>query len=322
MIKGEYIFYQDGVEIARSENLITKFGKRFFTTLMAGNTTFSRQDIAVGIANSTDYALADTNSRLGFEFYRTPVLFGSIDIKTNVTTTYATVYKATIPQDVAGTIKEIGLYPGARISANSYDSKYISDFENNFEWYDKDNPLLNPLLVTAATDNSVPRIGVTMVEHKFVDGDTTSTSREFKYNTGSLDISGYSSNDSVTLAYNRANTNSSSIKIKFYSSPTDYFVGLITPSGTGNKIDQISMASVFGNQVGSPNPAAISAVGIEVARSSAASQAAIFLDGLRINDEDTFDPIFGLISRSVLTTPLVKLAGRPVDIEYKISLGF
>jgi len=31
MIKGEYIFYQDGKEIGRSQNTITKFGKRLQT---------------------------------------------------------------------------------------------------------------------------------------------------------------------------------------------------------------------------------------------------------------------------------------------------
>jgi hypothetical protein len=33
MIKGTYIYYQDGKEIARSSNVITKFGKRFLTNI-------------------------------------------------------------------------------------------------------------------------------------------------------------------------------------------------------------------------------------------------------------------------------------------------
>jgi hypothetical protein len=160
-----------------------------------------------------------------------------------------------------------------------------------------------------------------MVEHKFNVGDTTSTTKEFKYDTGSFDMSGYSVNDSVTLAYNRATTNSASIKIKFYTSAANYFYGTITPSGTGNQISSVSLASVFSNQVGTPDASEIASIGIEVTRTSAASDAIIYLDGLRINDEDTFDPSFGLISRSVLSA-LTKVAGRPLDIEYKISLGF
>ena len=49
-----------------------------------------------------------------------------------------------------------------------------------------------------------------------------------------------------------------------------------------------------------------------------------YFDGIRINDEDTFDPYFGLISRSVLTggNILTKPSGRQVDIEYKLALEF
>jgi len=31
MLKGTYIFYEDGKEICRQSNVITKFGKRFLT---------------------------------------------------------------------------------------------------------------------------------------------------------------------------------------------------------------------------------------------------------------------------------------------------
>ena len=66
----------------------------------------------------------------------------------------------------------------------------------------------------------------------------------------------------------------------------------------------------------------ISTIGIELTRTSAASQAIAYMDGLRINDEDTFDPNFGIISRSALTTPITKTLGRAIDIEYKLTLGF
>jgi hypothetical protein len=37
MIRGTYVFYQDGKEICRSSNVITKFGKRFLTNFIAGS---------------------------------------------------------------------------------------------------------------------------------------------------------------------------------------------------------------------------------------------------------------------------------------------
>ena len=49
MIKGTYIFYEEGKEILRSENVITKFGKRFLTNFIAGNINTTKKDIAIGI---------------------------------------------------------------------------------------------------------------------------------------------------------------------------------------------------------------------------------------------------------------------------------
>jgi hypothetical protein len=52
-ITGEYIFYEDGKEICRKSNLLTKFGKRFLTSYLAGAVTFENKDIAIGIGNSS-----------------------------------------------------------------------------------------------------------------------------------------------------------------------------------------------------------------------------------------------------------------------------
>lgn len=322
MLSGEYIFYVDGEEIGRSPNLITKFGKRFITAYLAGMAQFNAKDIAIGIANGTDYASADTNSRLGFEFYRSPVNLGSIDIQPDGLGgyTYSVIYKTTVPQDISGTIKEIGLYPGTRTSLNSYDSKFLSTFENVIDWVDSNGA--NPLLAT--TPDVTPRIGDFMMNVKFDTSDTSTTSKEYRNAVGVLDISGYSTNDSITLAFNRADTNSSEINVKFYSSAVDYFYASFDLSGlsTGNYIKEVSMADVFENMSGTPDAYNISHIGVELVRSSASSQSRVYLDGLRVNDQDTFDPTFGLISRSVLGSAIDKIAGRPIDIEYKLTLGF
>jgi len=105
--------------------------------------------------------------------------------------------------------------------------------------------------------------------------------REYTTTIPTLDLSGYSVNDSIRLAYYKYDNNLASIKIRFYSSSTEYYETTITPaSGTGNFItSNILLSSV------------------------------------------TFDPEFGLISRSVVTA-LNKAAGRQVDVEYRLELGF
>lgn len=309
MIKGTYIFYEDGKEIYRSQNLITKFGKRFLTNFIAGNVEDASKDLAFGI-DSTAATVDDT--RLGFEFYRVPVLLNSTDIQTvGSSTTYSVVYKATIPQEVSGVISEVGLYPSNRRSINNFDSKFITDFSNFLDWTDGDG--FNPL--SEATGAKIGDNVLTM------SSDATSAN---EYTSSiSLDISGYSNADSIRLAYYKNEADLQSITLKMYSSDTDYYSTIITPtSGTGYRVtDEILLSSFFSGPTGSPDKSQINKIGIVVTPTSGNSTS-VGLDGLRINDEDTFDPIFGLISRSVLGTPLTKLNGRQVDVEYKLDLSF
>ena len=311
MIKGTYIFYEDGKEIYRSSNLITKFGKRFLTNVIAGGVNNQLKDIAIGI-DSTAATVDDT--RLGFEFYRTPVILSSTDIQTSgASTTYSVVYKCTIPQDISGIVSEVGLYPQTRSSLNNYDSKFISDFSNYLNWADSSG--INPDIVT-----SNAKIGSSLLS--MISG-LSGASKEYTSSISPMDISGYSVNDSIKLAYYRNDTNLQYITIKLYSSDTDYYSVNVTPtSGTGYKLSSdILLSTLFTDPTGSPDKTQINKIGI-VIKPTTGNTTTVGLDGLRINDEDTFDPIFGLISRSVLGTTLTKSAGRQVDIEYKLDLSF
>ena len=157
--------------------MITKFGKRFLTDYIAGNADFNNKDLALGIATSSDLAAADTNTRLGFEFYRLPVTLTSIDIQSNGSGgyNYFAIYKSTIPQDISGVITEIGLYPGVRKSTNFYDSKFVTSFENNTTWFDSSNG--NPQLKPNATSPSfTAKIGESMVQVDVL----ASSSKEYK----------------------------------------------------------------------------------------------------------------------------------------------
>jgi hypothetical protein len=380
MIKGTYIFYQDGREIFRSPNIVTKFGKRYFTRYLAGLIQNSAKDIAIGISDSktvssisgngtlitytttVDHGLSvgnkvsiinvdpivynisdatiqtvpssttftitgietsayvsggnivsDVDTRLGFEVYRTPVLLGSSDIQIeNEAATYSIVYKATIPQDLAGVISEIGLYPSERMSANNYDSKFIADFDKYFDWKDLNNYIPSTSSVGSKFGGNV----LTMQSNG-------SSSNEYT-SAASLDIEGYSVQDTLSIAYYKSDINLNKITLKLYSSNSDYFYVDITPeSGTGHKItSNIPLSSLFGNTVGSPVKSEISKIGIVIVP-NASTTTSVGLDALRINDEDTFDPVFGLLSRSILSTPyLTKMAGRQIDIEYRLDLDF
>ena len=384
MIKGTYVFYQDGKEICRSCNVITKFGKRFLTNFIAGNIANANKDLAFGVdrkealvtaasastgtvtytannyfsagdtvsiyglstsafnltnvvvasASTTQFTVTnaatgtavsgstsgrafkkatDGDTRLGFEFYRLPIQLSSTDIQTSgATTTYSVVYKTTLPQDVSATISEIGLYPSSRSSVNNFDSKYLSDFNDAFDWVDANGD--HPTVLTTGQ-----KIGDNVI---VLESNGTSA-MEYTQNINPIDFSGYSVNDSITFAYNKTEADVLSIKIRFYSEATKYYEITITPqTGLGYKIvPDILMSTVFAGAVNSPDKTNINKIGIVVTPTSGNSTS-IGADGLRINDEDTFDPIFGIISRSTLATPLEKIKGRPIDVEYILDLSF
>jgi Flp pilus assembly protein TadG len=300
MIKGTYIYYENGKEIYRSSNVITKFGKRFFTEFISGEITASSKDICIGIDST---AATENDTRLGFEYYRTPVNLSSTDIQTvDSVTTYSVVYRAILPQDLSGTISEIGLYPSTRTSLNNYDSKFLSDFSNALDWVDVNNFYPTTVLSNAKIGDSMLKLS-----------STEYTSNVF------LDLEGYSSNDTVRVAYYKNNTSSGNIVIRLYTSDTDYYQYSFASQNTvGYHISSnIPITDLFGVGLGSPDKSQIVKIGI-----SKTESADIDVDAIRINDEDTFDPSFGLISRSVPTTPLQKLFGRQVDIEYRLDLSF
>ena len=271
MIKGTYIFKQDGVEIFRSENVITKFGKRFLTNFIAGNVAFSKKDLALGIDN-TSATVNDT--RLGFEFYRLPVELGTIDIQTiEGVSTYSVVYKSTIPADVSATISEVGLYPSNRSSTVNYDSKFLLDFNDRLSIYDPSGN--HPISID--TENG--KIGGNLIT---LTSNSTSP-KEYVSLFSELDISGYSVNDSIRLAYYKNDTNLEKIVLRFYSSDLDYYYYEITPdSGTGYKItDDILINELL--SYGSPNNSSIIKIGITIYQVSGQSTS-VGMDGLRIND--------------------------------------
>jgi hypothetical protein len=298
--------------------LITKFGKRFLTSYLAGMVNSPAKDLSFGI-DSTAVQANGNDTRLGFEFYRAPVSFGSIDIETDESgnSTYSVVYQATIPQDVSGIIKEIGLYPGLKSSSNNYDSKFIADFENNLMWFKSDSS--NPELVSTTTSSIKPRVGSYFSKISL----SASQSVEFTCAYSGLDLSGYTASDSLSLAYNQENTNLDSITFKFYSSESSYYSATFAGAASvtePNKIAKVLFSTLTANNAYA-DLSSIIKIGVVVTAKSS-GQAVVYLDALRIDDEDTFNANFGLISRSVLSSPLEKIAGKPVDVEYRINLGF
>ncbi len=313
IISGEYIFYQDNKEICRNKNLITKFGKRYLTQYLAEQTVTNFKDIAIGIG-STAASVNDT--QLGFEFYRSPVTMSSIDIQTSSTTgisTYGVVYKTTIPVDVVGIINEIGLFPAVSLSSTDYASNSISTFEDNQSWADSSGQ--PPSMETTLT----PKIGTSYL----LMNAAASTSKLY-FNNFNIDISGYNALDSLTIAYKQNDLNLDYVFVRAYDSNNNYYeIRYAGDNSIGDKIKSLTLNNLYssGYGTGVPDQTSIVKIGVGV-KAKASGATTVLFDGLRINDEDSFRTDYGLISRSVLTNPLVKTLGKQMIIEYRIGLNF
>jgi hypothetical protein len=284
--------------------MITKFGKRFLTSYVAGTSSLDSKEMALGIATSSEYPLSDTNSRLGFEFYRVPIRQGGINIDATVSPIkYTVIYSATIPTNIAGKINEIGIYSGQSYSRNLYESKFISNFELPYEWSPE-----------PALDQSEYRVG----DSSLIFTSNGTAPREYNYTLGSMDMSGYNPSDTLSFSYKVNNANLSSLKVRLYSSDTDYLEFTFTGHSVGYNIKNLNMST--GVSTGTFNSQSVVKLGIIVTPTSA--QASVSMDGLRINDEDTFDPEYGLIARSILDSTMIKVIGREASIEFKLDLSF
>jgi hypothetical protein len=310
---GEYVFYEDNKEIHRSKNLLTKFGKRYITQYLAGQSTTNLKDISVGVG-STAATVNDT--QLGFEFYKSPVSMSSIDIQTSPTTglsTYGVVYKTTLPVDVAGIINEVGLFPSVSLSSTDYASNSISTFEDNQSWSDS----------TGAYASSVttpfPQIGTSYLSI----GASASQSKEYFYNFN-IDVSGYSALDSLTLAYYQSDTNLDYVFVRMYDSSNRYYeIRYPGDLSTGYKIKSLTLNNLYSSGYGSGTPDQTAIVKISCGvKSKVSGTTTVLFDGMRINDEDSFRTDYGMISRSVLTTPITKSLGKQMVIEYRLGINF
>ena len=310
---GEYVFYDNDKEIYRSKNLLTKFGKRYLTQYLAGQSNTNLKDIALGVG-STAATVNDT--QLGFEFYKSPVSMSSIDIQTSSSTglsTYGVVYKTTVPVDVAGTINEIGLFPTVSLGSTDYASNSISTFENNQIWTDSLGAY------PSTTTTPFPKIGTSYLSI----GASASQSKEYFYNFN-IDVSGYSALDSLTLAYYQSDTNLDYVFVRMYDSNNRYYeIRYAGDVSIGYKIKSLTLNNLYSSGFGSgtPDQTAIVKISVGVKAKSSGATAALF-DGMRINDEDSFRTDYGMISRSVLSTPITKSLGKQMVIEYRLGINF
>lgn len=292
-MRGVYRFYQDGELVAEAENLITTEGKRLILRVLAEQAPSLGQALGVGVARTAP-VVGDT--RLAWEIDRI-----SIDIKNVDYENSRVVMKGTLAQNVIYTIHEIGLWSQFTNSVNGDTaSRILTTFETAFEQW-----------TNTTLDSSQARTSQDSVR---IDAGISST--KVASTEAVLDLSQYSGVDAFNVAFYKANNNITTLALAFESA-TGVWRKAVTVTALPVGYNVVSMPK--GDFIASATPSWSEITKMNVEVTAGATAGYLLMDGIRIEDGDTLNPEYALVSRSVLTDPLVKKDNSPMDIEYAIE---
>lgn len=291
MIKGIYRFFEEGRLVGAGSNLLTTEGKKIILRYLAGQRRLIGDTLAVGVGTDAANVADET---LNFEFTRATINVISPDFENS-----KIIFKGTLPIGSQGEIREAGLWSQSESETSG--------------------PFVSRLLFTFDEATETWTGGVFTADPEKIGGDslsvtaTASSTSTSERGSLELDLSGYSDLELFKLSYYVNNSNTSSIVIRFKTDDSNYFSYTISTPSSGHSIYEFDKVS--GTSTGSPDWSNITEVELRVTATSGGSTTVDF-DAIRIEDTDSLNPEYVLISRVVLGTPLQKTADKQMDIEY------
>ena len=295
MFKGTYVFKQLGKEIGRSNNIITNNGKKVILQYLAGTRNNWAADLAIGAIPTTPTA---NDVELNFETLRVPVNMKTFIYETS-TNPNLIVVRGTIPANVYANIYEIGLYADTQVSNVSLrDNRILVEFSDLNNWI-TNSGVVNVIPYVPQAEFS-PRIGGNSVE--------LISNTVYSNSSYSFSLQGYSSIDTLQiLAYN---TVAGTLTITM----SDTEGGNTSFSYVLNDNSDYQVLSIpF-------NPTDTYLGTINTVTFSTDSTAVITIDTVKASTTAELTNNDYVISKSVLETPIAKIYGVPLDIEYYVEL--
>lgn len=283
--------------------MITTAGKTYIKRYLAQYTSSIARSVAFGIGSAAE-ALGDVSLQL--QTTQSPINLVSYDFANN-----QVVFKASVPDNYVGSIYEVGVYSLlSDPNVSGYGSRLITTFDSNTEgWYDTGSG------AAAAFDTTVMRVGSDGLSHTPALSATTTS----RLGSLTLDLSGHSSSDSFTFALNVANTNTSSVTVRFLTDASNYYLYNLGTSVQSAGYKMIKLTKGSATVTGSPNWNNITEIQVATTSSSAGASSVV-LDAIRVEDIDSINLDYILVARKVLASPVVKLAGQAQDIEFALDV--
>jgi len=303
--KGTYVFKQDGKEVGRSENLITTNGRKVLLQYLAGTRVDWAADMCFG---AIDTAPSLSDIELNFETARVPV-----SLKTYKSATSGNpdliIVRGTLPASLYANIYEIGLYPESRITdVANRNNKIITDFSDLSNWVasiaDQSQSITDQGTVSitgySAQGAASPRIGGFSVD--------LAQNTSYQNNTFGFNLLGYSDLDTLKiLAYNTA-AGIVTITLKDVQNNSYVFTYTLSDNAGYQILSAPFPANVsFTNTINS----------ITIATDNTAS---VTIDAIKASVSTELTNEDYLISKSVLSTPIAKIYGTPLDVEYYVQI--
>lgn len=303
--KGTYVFKQDGVEIGRSENLITASGRKIILQYLSGVRNEWASDMCIGAINTAPTVL---DTQLNFETLRIPVTLKTYKSATDSDPDLIVV-RGTLPATMYANIYEIGIYPSSNVSEiSSRSNKILTDFYDLSNWVaninDQSQSIDNQgsVYVTGfiPQGSASPRIGGYCVD---IIQNTTYTNNSFSFS-----LQGYSDIDTLDIL--ASNTAAGQLVITLTDSNSATYSFNYTLSDNPNyQVLSVPFPSniIFTNTITS----------ISIATDNTA---AINIDAIKASNYPELTNEDFIISKSVLETPIAKIYGTPLDVEYYIQV--
>lgn len=279
--------------------MITTDGRMHIKRYLAGWSGTIAKSIAFGIGGKAE-EIGDT--RLQFEVGRSDITITSYDFIND-----RLIFKAILPDEYEGTITEVALFSNSVDSvAGEYGSKLISSFDSGTEeWFTG---------AVAADYGLNSRLGADSLLHTpAASGTATSYMNQIV-----LDFTGYSGADVFKLALNSANANASGIKVRFMNDASNYYTLNFGAAASGYNI--LSVAKSAAVITGSPTWDNITEIQVETT-AGAGGAADVTYDAIRIEDTDTVNSDYVMVSRELLAVPYVKNNNSTQEVEFALEVS-
>jgi len=303
--KGTYIYKQNGIEIGRSENLITTNGRKVLLQYLSGLRSTWAADMCIGAIKSSP---SPSDIELDFETARVPVTLRTYKSATTTDPDFLIV-RATLPESLYANIYEIGLYPESKnTDVSNRNNRIITDFSDLSNWAvsvaDIGQNILNQGTIYTINyspqGTASPRIGGFSVD--------IVQNTKYQNNNFAFNLLGYSDLDSLKiLAYNTAagvltvtlgDTAGNSYAFTYTLSDSSDYQILSCPFPSGY---------VFSNTINS----------ITITTDTTA---AVTIDAIKASVTSELTNQDYIISKSSLSTPIAKVYGTALDIEYYVQI--